>query len=174
MSIHSDGDPFATPETERSALRRLRARLVAPVTLWTCGDGAARVGLTVASALVVDGEPGHLLGLVDPESELWVELQRTGLLVVTPLPWTQRHLADAFAGVAPAPGGPFRLSTWRQTRWGPVLGDATTWCGCRLDSSQEVGYAMLVDAVVEHATVGADPAPLAHYRGRYHRIDVDS
>ena len=39
--IHST-DPFATPETEKSAVRRLRGRLASTVTLWTA-PGPARI-----------------------------------------------------------------------------------------------------------------------------------
>lgn len=173
VSIHS-GDPFAVPEAERSGLRRLRARLVAPVTLWTAGDSQGRAGLTVASTLVVDGDPGRVLGLIDPESELWQVAQRTGALTMTPMSWRDQHLADVFGGLAPAPGGPFGLAEWRQTRWGPVLAAASTWCGARLDDWREVGYAVLVDAVVEQVEVGEDEPPLAHYRGRYRGLELGS
>src|SRR5688500_2047994 len=47
-------DPFATPEEERSPVRRFRRRLPSAVTLWT-GPGPA--GLTVSSTLVADGDP---------------------------------------------------------------------------------------------------------------------
>ena len=67
MTIHHC-DPFATPEGQRSPVRRLRGRLAAPVTLWTAPGPA---GLTVSSMLVAGGEPGRVLGLIDEESELW-------------------------------------------------------------------------------------------------------
>lgn len=169
MTIHQ-GDPFLVPEGERSPLRRLRARLVAPVTLWTSGPPSEWAGLTVASVLVAEGEPGRVVGLLDPESELWAAVQASGRMVVTPLQSEQRNLADAFAGAAPAPGGPFQLAGWRQTEWGPLLDGATTWCGCRLQSARDVGFAALVDATVEHVEVGADLTPLARYRGRYDRL----
>ena len=41
--IHSS-DPFATPEEERSPVRRLRGRLAAPVTLWTALETGNRAG----------------------------------------------------------------------------------------------------------------------------------
>jgi len=166
VTIHR-GDPFLAPEPERSAARRLRARLAAPVTLWTAGDAHARAGLTVASALVVDGAPGRLLGLVDPESELWEVASSTGRLTMSPLASKQRHLADVFGGTAPAPGGPFRLASWRDTAWGPVLADATSWCGGRIEAAREVGYSLLVDVEIEHVEVGDDAAALLFYRGRY-------
>ena len=58
MTIHST-DPFATPEEQRSPLRRLRGRLAAPVTLWTADGPAGPAGLTVSSMLVAEGEPGR-------------------------------------------------------------------------------------------------------------------
>jgi len=171
MSIHSQ-HPFFPAEEHRSALRRLRGRLVAPVTLWTAGKDHARAGLTVTSALLADGEPGRLLGIVDAEAELWAAIERTGRLVMAPLSPSDQHLADVFGGVAPAPGGPFRLADWRETAWGPVLRDATSWCGCRLLSAREVGYGLLVDAAVERIEVGNEPVPLAYHRGRYRSLDL--
>src|SRR5262249_30255481 len=64
----SPSDPFATPDHLRSPVRRLRGRLPAAVTLWTAPGPA---GLAVSSTLVVDGEPGRLLGVLDEESDLW-------------------------------------------------------------------------------------------------------
>ena len=66
MTIHNT-DPFATPDEEKSAVRRLRGRLAAPVTLWTTPGPA---GLTVSSTLVADGDPGRVLGLIDDEKEI--------------------------------------------------------------------------------------------------------
>src|ERR671913_178577 len=50
--IHSS-DPFATPEQDKSPVRRLRGRLAAGVTLWTTTGPA---GLTVSSMMVADGD----------------------------------------------------------------------------------------------------------------------
>src|SRR6266511_4234606 len=44
--------PFATPAEWRSAARRFRGRLVAPVTVWTAGGTGDGAGLTVYSELV--------------------------------------------------------------------------------------------------------------------------
>ena len=110
MTIHSE-HPFLPPEEDRSPVRRLRGRVGSPVTLWTAYDrGRHPVGLTVSSALVAHGDPGWELGLVDPDSDLWAAVERAGRLAVSVLRWPHRSLADAFAGVAPAPGGPFRLA----------------------------------------------------------------
>ncbi len=163
MTIHSE-DPFATPEEQRSPLRRLRGRFAAPVSLWTAPGPA---GLTVSSMLVVDGDPGRVLGLVDDESQLWGAIAESGRFTVAPLRENDRQLADRFAGLMPAPGGLFRADSWRDTGYGPVLEDLTTWAGCRLVDSRPCGWVLLVEGVVEQVEVGTDEAPLVHYRGRY-------
>lgn len=160
-------DPFATPEADRSPVRRLRGRLAAAVTLWTAPGPA---GLTVSSTLVADGEPGRLLGLVDDESELWAAASAAGRFAVAPLGPAHRQLADRFAGLLPAPGGLFAGPGWRPTGYGPVPGDAATWVGCRLDGARPYGWALLVEATIETVELAAAPAPLVHFRGRYREL----
>jgi flavin reductase (DIM6/NTAB) family NADH-FMN oxidoreductase RutF len=129
--------------------------------------------------LVADGEPAVLLGLVDEDSAL-VELVgdvagEAGHVAVSLLGWTHRGLADAFAGVAPAPGGPFRLGSWTDTTWGPVLADASAWLGGRLvDVTTHAGWSLLLRAEIEHVEVGTDPADgvLGYLRGRYRALEL--
>lgn len=171
MTIHSS-DPFATPESARSPVRRLRGRLPTAVTLWTAVDPeGGRVGLTVSSTMVIDGAPGRLLGLIDPESELLAAVQRTGSFAVIPLRGEDRQLADAFAGLIPAPGGPFARHSWQQTEFGPVLADAPVWVGCRCDEARPVGWGVLVEATIARIEFGPDSPPLVHFRGRYRGIE---
>ena len=170
VTIHT-GDPFADPPGERDAVRRLRGRVGATVSLWTAGDASERAGLTVSSYLVAHGDPGHVLALVDPDSDLAEVAQDTGRCTVQLLEWRHRGLADAFAGTAPAPGGPFRLADWQVTAWGPVLPDASAWAGLRLTATHEVGWSLLLDGVVEQVELGEQSAPLVHRRGRYLRPD---
>lgn len=157
-------DPFAAPEHARSPVRRLRGRLATAVTLWTAPGPA---GLTVSSTLVADGEPGRLIGLLDDESELWSAASAAGRFAVATLGPGHRQLADRFAGVLPAPGGPFRGYDWRETPYGPVPADAGAWVGCRLDGAREYGWLLLAEATIETIELTADPGPLLHYRGRY-------
>jgi len=167
VSIHSS-HPFLPPDDERDPVRRFRGRLGAAVSVWTTGEGTDAVGLTVSSMLVVAGEPGRVLGLVDPDSDLAAAIAANGRLAVSLLRWPHRGLADAFAGVAPAPGGAFRLGEWRPSEWGPVLADALAWAGCRLlTEPRELGWSLLVEAVVERVDLGDDSQPLLHRRGRY-------
>ncbi len=167
MTIHSD-HPFAQPESARDPVRRLRGRLGGTVSLWTTGTGHDRAGLTVSSLMVAAGEPSHLLALVDPDSDFAEAFEDTGTAVVQLLEWAHRDLAEAFAGQAPAPGGPFRLGTWQDTDWGPRLLGASAWAGVRVTGQQrEVGWSLLVDAEVEHVEIGEEREPLAHRRGRY-------
>jgi len=169
VTIHAS-DPFATPEDDRSPVRRLRGRLPSAVTLWTARDGDGRpAGLTVSSTVVVDGDPGRLLGVLDEESALWEAARATGVFAVAPVPATERLLADAFAGLMPAPGGPFAGHQWRETDFGPVLEGVPAWAGCRVDAARPMGWGLLVEATVAHVEVGAAGAgpSLIYFRGRY-------
>jgi len=166
MTIHSE-HPFLDPDPD--PVRRLRARLGGAVSLWTSGAADERAGLTVSSVMVATGEPGAVVGLLDPDSELHELLVSSHAAVVHLLQWGDRALADAFAGVAPAPGGAFRLGSWEQTEWGPRLATAATWAGVRLVESRPLGWGSLVVCEIETVVVGADDDPLVHRRGRYLR-----
>ncbi len=123
--------------------------------------------------LVADGEPAQVVGLVDEDSDLADLVTRGGPIAVSLLGGQHRGLADAFAGVTPAPGGAFRLGTWTETEWGPVLSDATGWLGGRLSApTDRAGWSLLLRAEIEHieVPVAADVA-LAYLRGRYRSID---
>jgi len=165
VTIHSS-HPFPTPD---DPVRRLRGRLGGTVSLWTSGADQDRAGLTVSSFMVAAGEPARLLALLDPDSDLADALGETGQGVVQLLSWRHRDLADAFAGSAPAPGGPFRMGSFDQTRWGPRLADADTWAGVRIEAAQPVGWSLQVTAAIEELVVGQDDEPLFHRRGRYLR-----
>ncbi|WP_306204871.1 flavin reductase family protein [Actinoplanes sp. RD1] len=166
--IHSS-DPFATPDGDKSPVRRLRGRLASPVTLWTAPGPA---GLTVSSMLVADGDPGRVLGLVDEESEFWDAVSVAKRFAVIPLEPGDQQLADKFAGLMPAPGGLFAAGDWTGTEWGPVPANATTWAGCRLDGERPYGWALLAEATIETVTVAGDlEGPLLHFRGRYRSLN---
>lgn len=168
MTIHTD-HPFAQPEGSRSPLRRLRGRLGGAVSLWTTGTGRDRAGLTVSSLLVADGDPGAVLGLVDPDSDLGEVVELGSRLVVQLLEWQQRDLAEMFAGTAPAPGGPFAQAVFVDTEWGPRLADAPAWAGARVVDTRAVGWSTEVLAEVEHVSIGEEGQPLQHRRGRWVR-----
>ena len=170
MTIHPD-HPFLPSESERSPVRRLRGRLGGAVSLWTTGEGARRSGLTVSSLMIADGEPACVIGLIDPDSDLWEHLVADRVAVVQLLAWEHRAVADVFAGVAPSPGGPFRSGSFSQTPWGPLLEGATTWAGVRLSERDpdEVGWSVLAQARIEHVEIGQEGHPLVHRRGRYVR-----
>ncbi len=136
-----------------------------PVTVWASGIGAGRAGLTISSLIVANGEPAHVLGVIDPDSDWWSSAPET--VVVNVLGAEHRYLADAFAGTVPAPGGPFTLGEWTDGDWGPVLADGVGWLGVRLLAEpRTVGWGLLVEGVVEHVELGEAEA-LIHLRGRY-------
>lgn len=184
MTIHSE-HPFADAAGDRSPLRRFRGRMVSPVSVWTALGEGHRAGWTVSSFLVADGEPGEVVGVVDEDSDLGEVLAQPHAgpeliprVVVNLLTWEQRQLADAFAGQAPAPGGVFRLGTWTESEWGPVLLGSAGWIGARLTAEPpgHAGWGLLVRATVEHVQL-PDPAPeqgaLVHARGRYRTLGPD-
>lgn len=166
MTIHST-HPFADADPDPA--RRFRGRVGGAVTLWTSGDEADRAGLTVTSLMVALGPQPVVLALLDPDSDLLEALRDTGRGVVQLLSWGDRQLAEAFAGTAPAPGGPFRQAPFVETAFGPRLASATTWCGVRLSGEREVGWSTEVTAVIEQVEIGDDDEPLLHRRGRFHR-----
>lgn len=175
MTIHSE-HPFLPPDRERNPVRRLRGRMMLPLSLWTsvAGDGRP-VGWTVSSVMVADGRPAEVLGLLDEDSELADVVQQSRTVAVSLLGPPHRALADAFAGVSPAPGGPFRLGQWSQTPWGPVLADATGWLGARLVEGRpsHAGWGLLVRATVEQVEVNeTTDAVLGYLRGRYRQLDL--
>ena len=165
--VHRD-HPFLLPEAEREPLRRARGRLTAGVTLWTAEAAGERAGLTVSSVVVA--EPGALAGLVGEDSDLLAAVEESGRFVVHVLDWRHRRLADAFAFVAPAPGGVFAAAEFAPSAWGPVLADATTWLGCRLTGSRPLGWSRLVEAEVEHVALTDEQEPLVWQRGRYRHL----
>ena len=165
MSIHSD-HPFPT---EDDPVRRLRGRLGGAVALVTTGTGADRAGLTVSSLMVANGDPGRLLFLVDPDSDLGESLTVGSRAVVQLLAWPHRHLAEAFGGTAPAPGGPFRTGTFEDSAWGPWLVDATAWASVSVEETREVGWSLLVTATIDDVELGPDEDALLHRRGRWQR-----
>ena len=172
MTIHSE-HPFLPPEPDRNPVRRLRGMLASPVTVLTAEQDGQRAGLTVSSVLVVDGEPGEVLAIVDPSSDLHDAVLASNRAVLNLLGRDDWQLADAFGYVAPAPGGPFRLAQWQPSEWGPVLAGATAWAGCRLTApgaSRTVGWGVELRLTIEAVTVGRDEAPLVHHRGRYRTI----
>jgi flavin reductase (DIM6/NTAB) family NADH-FMN oxidoreductase RutF len=167
MTIHSS-HPFLDPSAD--PVRRLRGRLGGAVTLWTSGSDR-RAGLTVSSVMVANGEPGRVLALLDPDSDLREVLEHTGRAVVHLLEWGHRDLAEAFAGQLPAPGGAFRMAEWEQSEHGPRLLSAPSWAAVELESSQTVGWSDLVVTRVAGVVLGEERTPLEHRRGRYRRPD---
>jgi flavin reductase (DIM6/NTAB) family NADH-FMN oxidoreductase RutF len=165
VTIHA-AHPFRDPDPD--PVRRFRGRLGGGVTLWTSGD-AVPAGLTVSSVMVANGDPAHVLALLDPDSDLTATLEDTGRAVVQLLGWRHRWLAEVFAGLAPAPGGMFRQASFSPTDWGPRLDGTSAWAGVRLLESRPVGWSASVVCVVEHLEVTDDEDPLVHHRGRYAR-----
>lgn len=166
MTIHS-GHPFAEAFSEPE--RRFRGRLAARVSLWTAGADGDRAGLTVSSQLVAMGDPWRVVAVLNPDSDLAETLISTGRAAISLLEPGQRALSDAFAG-GPAPGGPFRLTDWEQTEWGPVPEGQQTWAGVALESAVDLGWQQLVTCTLDHLVIDDADEPLVNHRGRLRRL----
>lgn len=118
--------------------------------------------------LVAPGPEPALLALLDPDADLTEALLARGRGVVTLLGWADRALAEAFAGTAPAPGGPFRAASFLDTPAGPRLASAATWAEVEVRGHREVGWSLEVTAALTRVEIGPDDA-LGHRRGRWQR-----
>lgn len=119
------------------------------------------------------GDPARVLALLDPDADLTDRLISQRAAVVQLLRAGDEDLAEAFAGTAPAPGGPFRLRQWEHTSHGPALSDRSQ-ALVSLDSWRPVGWSVLVEAVIENVSLIPGDDALEHRRGRYHHLDRDS
>ncbi|MDN5727493.1 MAG: flavin reductase family protein [Propionibacteriales bacterium] len=174
MTIHSE-HPFLEPPDRRRTLRRLRARWPAGVSVWTA-HGRRPVGLTISSMLLSDGDPGGVVGLVDPDTDLMDAIEETGRFTVSLLSDSQSPIADAFAGLTPAPGGPFTLGIWHDHENGPWLAGATATLAVSVtDTTAVSGWSRLVRGTITDLPTPLDEQaePLAHLRGRYGTVRQD-
>lgn len=166
MTIHTT-HPFAE---EPDPARRLRGRLGGAVTLWTAGEGSDRAGLTVTSVLAAMGPEPALIALLDPDADLTLALEETGRAVVHVLTWPDRGLAEAFAGTAPAPGGPFRQAEFVDGPFGPRLAASTSYAEVSVADTRTVGWSLEVTCRLEQIEIGSDAEPLLHRRGRFYTV----
>jgi 3-hydroxy-9,10-secoandrosta-1,3,5(10)-triene-9,17-dione monooxygenase reductase component len=162
--------PFAVPPERRDPARRLRGRLVAPVTVWTAGHLPGGAGLTVSSVLVAEGQPPRLLGLIDPTSAFWEAMQKTGTFVVHVLAVGDRALAERFSEIRPPIRGAFDGLQVAASPWGPVLAGSRPRAACRLAGSTPVGHGELVEGVIEELELPDLEDPLAYLHGSYRSV----
>jgi flavin reductase (DIM6/NTAB) family NADH-FMN oxidoreductase RutF len=174
VTIHHS-HPFAASEQDRNPLRRFRGRMASPVSIWAAASNDKRAGWTLSSFLVANGDPAEVIGLIDEESPLADVLPDVHTVTINLLGWEQRALADAFAGMAPAPGGPFGLAAWQDTDWGPVLESSLGWIGARVKPDPDhAGWGLLLRAVVERVEIPSDAIDdlLCYVRGRYRSLPL--
>jgi flavin reductase (DIM6/NTAB) family NADH-FMN oxidoreductase RutF len=162
------GNPWADPEAERDPVRQARARLPAPVTIWTAGDEEP-AGLTVSSLLLAQGEPGQLLGLIGPDTDFAETIERTGVFVVHLLTDSPEHrrLAQHFAGTLGADPDLLRVD---RSDHGPRLRHAPDQLACRLRSRRPCGWSELVEADIDDVRLATPPSSrpgLLWYRGAF-------
>ncbi|GEM_PF-194071 len=175
------GNPWADPPEARDPLRRLRGRLVLPVTVWLAGAApppgagtpaslgpAPLAGITVSSVVLSQGGPPMLAGLISPTSDVAdLIAQPPGRFVVHLLHAEHRRLAEHFGGDIPAP--PEMLAT-RPSAHGPALEAVADRLYCRAVSHEPFGWSLLVLAEVEATEVGPAGKGLAWYHGQFHTL----
>jgi 3-hydroxy-9,10-secoandrosta-1,3,5(10)-triene-9,17-dione monooxygenase reductase component len=143
---------------------------VVPVTVWTAGQLPGGAGLTVSLVLVAEGQPARLLGLIDPTSAFWETAQETGAFIVHVLAAGDRALAERFSEVRPPIRGPFEGLEVAESPWGPLLGGSRPRVACRLAGSTPVGYAELIEGVIEQLELVDLEDPLAYLHGGYRSV----
>ena len=169
--IHEE-HPFVPVAADRDPARRLRGRLAAPVAIVTAGDEDDRVGLTVSSLVVAEGDPALVYMLIGVTTDLWYALEETGRFVVHIAGAGQRALADVFAGVRPAPGGPFFGLDTEQSAYGPVIRSMANRAFCSLVGGREESHSLLVSGTIDQVELSDIDDPLTYFRGRYRSLDV--
>ncbi len=168
--IH-DEHPFATPPDERDPVRQFRGRLVAPVTVVTAGPPEERVGMTISSLMVAEGEPSRAYFLIGSATDLFYAIEETGRFVVHVLDESQREMSDVFAGLRPAPGGMFTGLDVDDGPYGPEIAAAPTRLYCIYAGGDEATFHVLATGIVERVEVADLPEPLVYFRGRYRRLE---
>jgi 3-hydroxy-9,10-secoandrosta-1,3,5(10)-triene-9,17-dione monooxygenase reductase component len=166
--IH-DNNPFLGSDFNQT--RRFRARLARAVTIVTAGVGSSATGLTVSSLLIIEGEPSIAHVVVGPNTDLWETIAESGRFVIHVARSPHRHLSDDFAGMRPAPGGPFAGVAWSDSEWGPILTDLPDRAFCSMTSMDEEGWSGLVTAVVDQLEITDLSDPLIHFRGTYRGVE---
>ena len=163
----STENPFTPPVEDRDPVRRFRGRLAAPVTIVTAGNHVRRAGLTVSSLFVVEGEPGRIHLVVGPLTDLWDVMRETRRFVVHITQAEHHAMSDVFAGIRPAPGGPFAGLDTSSSNWGPVMESLSDRAYCSVVSMVEEGWSGVVEAEIDELELSESPDPLLYHRGRY-------
>ena len=167
--IHYE-DPFRAPPDDRDPARRLRGAIAKGLTVWTAGEAASQTGLTVASILIAEGTPSHVLGLINDTTDLYEAIVATGRFVVHVLGTEDRRLAEIFAGVRPAPRGPFAELDTTQSEWGPVIAGLGPRAYCTFVDETEPGFQKLLRGRINEIDMENAEPPLIHYRGGYRTL----
>lgn len=166
MGIHSE-HPFLPGPEDRDPVRRFRGGLASPVTIVTTGTADQRAGLSVSSLFVVEGDPGEVLLVVNPNSDLWDGVGESGRFVVHICARDHRGLAEVFAGRQPSPGGVFSAVATSQSDWGPVLDDIEDRLYASVVTADLVGWSGMIRGRIDRLDVGSIADPLVYFRGRY-------
>jgi flavin reductase (DIM6/NTAB) family NADH-FMN oxidoreductase RutF len=97
-------------------------------------------------------------------------MHETRGFVVHVLAASDRALAERFSEIRPPIRGPFDRLEMAESPWGPVLGGTRPRAACRLAGSAPVGYAQLVEGMIEQLELHDLKDPLAYLQGYYRAV----
>jgi hypothetical protein len=90
--------------------------------------------------MLAEGEPSHVLGLINDLTDLFDRIEATEGFVVHVLDREDRVLAERFAGLRPSPGGLFSDLDVVSSDRGPVITKIRNRAHCGLVDIIDAGY----------------------------------
>lgn len=142
----------------------------ATVSVVTTESGSERFGATVSAMCSVTADPPSLLVCIDSRGRTAMAISRNGVFCANLLAEPQRPIAEAFAGIARADGGPFALGRWRTMATGaPVLVDAVAAFDCRVSREVRHGTHTVFFGTVVDVDVGSG-MPLVYADKNFRRV----
>ena len=117
---------------------------------------------------LAQGEPGRLVGLIGPDTDLAGAIEQRGVFVVHLLAdrADHRRLAQHFAGSLGAAGD---LLEVEEDPYGPRLLAAPDQLDCRVTDRRATGWSDLVEADVDDIRLGPPRPGLLWYGGEFRR-----
>jgi flavin reductase (DIM6/NTAB) family NADH-FMN oxidoreductase RutF len=118
--------------------------------------------------LLAQGQPGRLIGLIGPDSDLAEAIEQRGTFIVHLLADRPEHrrLAQHFAGALPADPALLKVDA---STYGPRLLAAPDQLACRVSDRRDAGWSQLIEAEVADIRLGPVSRPLLWYRGEFWR-----
>ena len=156
-----------TPDQLRAAMRNWATG----VALVTVGDRDQGHGMTVNSFTSISLEPPLILVSIERTTRTHHLALENGRFAIAILKADQEELSEIFAGRTPDNDNRFKDVDVEYTPAGiPVPLEPMAVLDCVIDRTMDAGTHTLFIALVEHARISADGAPLLYFNRDYHRL----